>query len=302
VDYSGLDQVIITDTLQNLVYALGSMSIVTDTSLVLVPCEGTPEERVENKYFSVSVGTETDTDEQVLTITIWYPTDCMYTIIYDAMLNLPDYTSSSAVVDYSNTAFLNCDGKGNLLYHKLRDSFYLSDDWKVDNLQVEITKVDSGDGETTLEGAEFGLFSENGVLITKGITDSDGKVVFTTMRSAGILIRRNTAYYVQEITPPEGYVLDNTRHWFCFADNTIDVNLPEGVVATINKVDEGGAKAVIYFVIENMSGFALPGTGGIGTLIPTITGSLLFMVAGCFLLFNIVPQKTVKNGRKDKGG
>ncbi len=61
---------------------------------------------------------------------------------------------------------------------------------------IQITKTDSGTS-VPLQGAEFGLYTEGGLLMRKGTTGSDGTLSFTNVPFGN--------YTVKEITPPEGY-------------------------------------------------------------------------------------------------
>ena len=70
--------------------------------------------------------------------------------------------------------------------------------------ELVLTKKD--DANTTLAGAKYGLYNSSKKLLKTGTTGADGKLRFDYN------LLPNTDYYVKEITPPDGYVLDNTYY------------------------------------------------------------------------------------------
>ncbi|WP_415820432.1 SpaA isopeptide-forming pilin-related protein, partial [Listeria booriae] len=68
---------------------------------------------------------------------------------------------------------------------------------------VELTKVDSVNHDTVLEGAVFSLLDETGAVLQEGLTtDKDGKLVVADLKPG--------KYSLVETAAPEGYVLDET--------------------------------------------------------------------------------------------
>jgi LPXTG-motif cell wall-anchored protein len=77
---------------------------------------------------------------------------------------------------------------------------------------VEIEKTDdetgTAQGQATLQGAKYGVYEQSsGKLVATLTTDENGYA-----KSDKILTYQN--YYIQEITPSEGYLLDGTRYNF----------------------------------------------------------------------------------------
>ena len=75
---------------------------------------------------------------------------------------------------------------------------------------VELNKADSKtgnipQGQATLSGAVYGVYSMDGTLVTKITTNSTGYG-----KSASVL--KYGSYYVKEISPSKGYYLDNSRY------------------------------------------------------------------------------------------
>lgn len=162
--------------------------------------------------------------------------------------------------------------------------------------EINVIKVDAKDEEIRLAGASFvlknadGLYYQaigvNGVITelttTEGIldvnwveslevatllvTDSDGIVTFKGVE--------NGTYYLVEIEAPEGYN---------------KLTGPVMIKVGYDSVDETnlGTVAVSHEeIVENNSGTQLPITGGIGTTIFIIVGSLLVIVSSIILVTN----------------
>ena len=72
---------------------------------------------------------------------------------------------------------------------------------------ININKVDKDSTNKSLKGAKYNLLDKDMRVIATGETDGNGNLTFNR-------IRFEIPYYVEEITPPEGYVLDSTRHEF----------------------------------------------------------------------------------------
>lgn len=98
------------------------------------------------------------------------------------------------------------------------------------NGSVEGNKLDketgnTAQGQATLKGAKYGIYeSDTGNLVTTFTTDENGH-----FKSDNIL--ESKEYYIQEISPSEGYKLDKTRYNFSMVDKeTAYVDLYEEVV------------------------------------------------------------------------
>ena len=100
-------------------------------------------------------------------------------------------------------------------------------------------------GDATLEGAVYGLYN-NGVLVDTYTTDKNGYFL-TDYYVCG------DNWYLQEITPSEGYLLDDTRYYIdCSAyEYTVELNteyvdvyeaIIRGKIAIIKHCDDGSTK------------------------------------------------------------
>ena len=98
---------------------------------------------------------------------------------------------------------------------------------------VELTKEDSEtvtpQGDATLKGAKYGIYNENDELIAELITDENGKATSEQILEYG-------EYYIKEISPSKGYLLDENKYEFKSEGTEINnINVKENVIkATIN--------------------------------------------------------------------
>ena len=93
---------------------------------------------------------------------------------------------------------------------------------------VILTKVDSGDKNKTLAGAEFSLFAKDGTLIKAGlVTGEDGILRYDNLT--------NGDYYFVETKAPKGYQLETSHHEFTIkSTETADI---ETVTVSDEKTD-----------------------------------------------------------------
>ena len=164
------------------------------------------------------------------------------------------------------------------------------------SLALDILKVDNV-GTAITTGATFEIAQINDTVMAdvvadtdrQATTDTDGKLTFSNL---------NVGFYrIKETVPPHGYVLPTDATFYIGVTETgIDLLTKEdgkkpsewdktqtsgGVVKTFTaKTDTENAKATV----ENIPGAALPHTGGPGTKLFTILGSLMIMFAGILLV------------------
>ncbi len=143
---------------------------------------------------------------------------------------------------------------------------------------VQVYKTDTQDG-TALEGAQFTL---NGSTITSGPDGYTGTVTLPV---------RETAYELEETVAPAGYAkLENPSTITVSADG---VSYTQGTSGqpTQASINSNGAYQIN---ITNTAGTPLPTTGGIGTTIFYVLGSLL--VVGCGVV--LVARRRMKSEEK----
>ena len=102
---------------------------------------------------------------------------------------------------------------------------------------VEINKVDAettiAQGNATLKGAKYGVYTVNGELITTITTDENGYAKTDNILDYG-------EYYIQEISASDGYLLDSTKYNFSINKNSekidISLNVKEKVIKNKLKI------------------------------------------------------------------
>ncbi len=216
-----------------------------------------------------------DADTHTLTVVISAPGACKYTLAYDARIVIP---SGVTTVDYSNSATVTLFGKK---FSKTDSGHKLADiNIAARSYSVQIVKTEGDSGKNLpLIGAHFGLYAANGELVIKGVTDSDGKLVFRSNITAGIILREHVLYYIREIAAPDGYRTDKTEYWFCFcngAESSCEVcsHLTADKGAFRIPYEETGTVSAVNYVAH----YKLPATGGAGCALPILCGTVLVAV------------------------
>ena len=167
---------------------------------------------------------------------------------------------------------------------------------KRDAFNVNLVKVETGNTDTKLQGAEFVLYNEDGKTFAK---DSDGNYVgtertvgektiyFVTSDENGKISLgslNDGTYILQEIKAPTGY-------------NIMTENLPLTVAPTEVYITKNGQKIsgtvsdngkTYTLMVENSAGVELPHTGGSGTLPYTLGGLMLTITA---LMYGFVSRR-----------
>lgn len=271
---TGGDPLTIHDEMsQTLAFISGSLVITAEDA------EGNRTTLRQNTDYTVTydgTGNVTDSSRNpvhVLDIVILHPQPVMYTLDYDATLIIPPGTTQA--VKYNNSATVTLWGTD--ITDESDEKVYADINIAANRYQVEIHKTDSLTGEP-LAGAEFGLFNQQGGLITSGITDADGNLPFETNIIQGIILREHELYYIQELKAPPGYRLDDTTYWFCFCNHT------GASCATCDAIMAGEDALRIPFeqigtvqAVNELLNYDLPATGAAG-IYPLMTVSTVFVL------------------------
>lgn len=161
---------------------------------------------------------------------------------------------------------------------------------KVYVFNFKINKIRS-DGKTPLTGAQFKIERKNGnnFETVSGITytvSEDG----TTFIFKGL---SNGTYKVTETTTPDGYDTIKAFEFTIEADydendatklSTIDITSTETTEVAKLEVEDTTTNSTIQTTVTNIKGITLPLTGGMGTIIFTVLGSILMGIATIFLI------------------
>lgn len=127
-----------------------------------------------------------------------------------------------------------------------------------------IEQVLSLDQPTTVEGGYHGTFTSG----------EDGSILISNLLYDGV-------YRITEIAAPDGYMIpENISYWL------LDVHCDGSVVIydpDLYEVDSDGQKSLVDGLgMINISGYILPATGGMGTVIYPMLGMLLMIAAGFY--------------------
>ena len=169
---------------------------------------------------------------------------------------------------------------------------------KIENAAMQITFYKkAAEGDTFLTGAVFELSkkAENGKyqLFTDETTGvaSDGQ--FTIPQAGKTLTHLpDGEYQIREITAPAGYnLLTGTVDFKVENGSVVDNRIATSVSDDMYTIDSEGGSNVV--TIKNTAGIQLPETGGMGTLMTTMSGMALMLIALGYLIL-------VK--RREKGG
>ena len=186
--------------------------------------------------------------------------------------------NGAAAVDGTSATFtvsdatVNEDGVAEVVFTNTRSTQY-----------VRVYKYETGNLQKGLEGAEFTLTSPSGDSETGLTTGEDGYLVYDE-ETIFQLSANTSSYTLTETKSPDGY------HMIA-GDVTFTVST-DGVTATgdgydldTETKDIGGVEVTVYTIrIQNSAGEELPMTGGIGTTIFYILGSLLVIGCGIVLV------------------
>lgn len=168
---------------------------------------------------------------------------------------------------------------------------------RVYSSKIVVTKVDGANNEIKLNGATFilkgsegyyqAVTSEEGNLLeVKWVENEEEATPYTTDETGIISFKglKNGEYELIETIAPEGYN-----------------KLPESVKVTVsgsynqdgegNNIEDEPIPVVTNTTVENHTGTQLPSTGGLGTTLFIIIGSLLLAISSIILVTNKIMSK-----------
>lgn len=221
-------------------------------------------------------GNKTDSNGQevhILDVVIKHPQPVMYTLDYDATLIMPEQVTGG--IKYSNSATITL--WGNSITDESDEKVYADFNISAKSYKVMISKTSGTTGEP-LEGALFGLYNHQGSLITTGITDADGELLFQTNVTEGIVLREHVLYYIQEVAAPPGYQTDDTEYWFCFCNKIMEsCEKCQEITNGMNVLRIPYEQIGTVDVTNQPVCYELPSTGGLG-IYPIAFVSVMFIV------------------------
>lgn len=171
--------------------------------------------------------------------------------------------------------------------------------------ELDVTKVDGDKTSTALKDAEFKLKNSEGKW---AIVGTDGKITgWADAEENGSTLKSNDAglfsviglddgtYYLKETKAPTGYNKLDSEITLVVTATTVNNQTWNGTANTALteikvEVDENNPQAgdvtagKVGIIVENFAGSTLPSTGGIGTTIFYVVGSILVLAAIVLLI------------------
>ena len=151
---------------------------------------------------------------------------------------------------------------------------------------VQVLKVGDGLKTNPLSGAEFALYKITQISDDQP-KDGETPILTGTTDEKGILnlgaLDSSTTYYLYETKAPDGYnMLTAPVRIITMSGGKISAYLTGPLDVTT--IEEEDRTEVVRIQVSNSSGYELPSTGGPGTWLYTILGSILICLAGASLL------------------
>ncbi len=261
---------VMTDTLA---YISGSLVITTEDA------SGNITTLKQGTDYTVAYdGTGNQRDDQgkpvhILDIVILHPQPVMYVLDYDATLIMPEHITEG--IKYSNSAEITLWGES--ITDSAVEKVYADINIAAKSYKVEMFKTCAQTGEP-LGGATFGLYNVHGGLITTGVTNANGELIFQTNIVEGIILREHILYYMQELRAPPGYRLDDTKYWFCFCDKATDTcEICSEIIAETDATRIPFEQIGKVHATNQLMNYNLPATGGPGVY-PLMLVSVIFII------------------------
>lgn len=185
-------------------------------------------------------------------ITVEVPDGAHYTLKYTYKFIVPDNVADGAQYQIKNTVdmFGNSETPSDLVYKHSGAAGSVTQD---NTNTLKVYKVETDKFYNTLPGATFKLTHWNGSKWSEAdgnyTTDAKGQILFRYAKSvdAGVVqVERGVLYKLEETTAPEGYICDNTPHYFLMLSAN---QTKEDAYAAVSNAEV--AEANIRFVAAN---------------------------------------------------
>lgn len=286
-DLSTMQSLTINDTMTK---TLGFLS--TTLKITAESADGNSRQLQESIDYSISYETQ-EANELVITLNKNALGPYKYTLIYDASV----HGSGDIGAQYKNDAEVKLFGR---TYEVKGGAVNVpSAAISAETYGATLFKCDKAEPDKGLEGATFGLYTEEGVLLHQYTTGEKGIVQVETNPADGVVLHPHVLYYLQEITAPAGYQLDGTKHYFWFCNNNEEIACsksnefglqPYNGICVYSKTTKPD-KIDLTITNEAIKGYELPQTGGVGTKGYLMTGMLLVAVSAMLLYQRGVRRK-----------
>ena len=208
------------------------------------------------------------------------------------LANLTKPVEVTYYADVLNTAVIGSAGNNNTAYLNYGHDYYtsgskkiLKDDANVYTAKITLVKEDSEDNTKKLEGVVFTLKdnSTNMYLAVDG-TESDTATNFTTGAGGVIEFNRIPAgtFTLHEVSTIANYkMLDHDITFTVVAGQASSQY--DGTV-TVTTTDTSASATGATITVVNPPAKSLPGTGGMGTVLFTVGGAAIVLLAGAMFV------------------
>lgn len=289
-------EIVVEDVMTDLAYVPGSIQIVATDENAQVKTlaygkdykiDYVPGEQIESSEPGVY-----ESVENVMNITLLKSSlgKYQYTITYQAQVvaKVEEGTPYDGQNDpASNIATLKIYSEP---WYDAESSYSFGEGWSYITRSVEIEKSDRANSTIKLDGAVYGLYSEDGYEIARGTTANGGSYLFRTNVLQGIIFQTGKLYYIEELTAPKGYSLNSDKNYFYFAENEIGEFKKEHPNVEFYGAPSGSGYAAKMQLFDEKL-IELPETGGCGTVIYTIAGIILSCGAAYVLYKKVLRWK-----------
>lgn len=178
-------------------------------------------------------------------------------------------------------SLVQCEAHGQNLRNSDSETGVLTIKNKKSEIKILLKKADVST-DAPLPGAEFEIYDENNILLSKGLTASGEDGVFS---SEGFSLEPGI-YYLRETLAPDGYLLPEGKFRLAVTSESVSVcsydSDADGHYSASSAknfaVQDGRAEVTLY----NSAGIMLPATGGPGTLSYILSGLGLVLIS-CFM-------------------
>lgn len=292
----GVNVFTLNDTMQNLRYIKGSVQITAENEAgdIFDLVYGEDKDYIVIDTYDPDLNTG-NVEIQIMNIGAY-----KYDIKYSARI---DGDTDDDMVEIKNDVSISegdqGTGGGVIRYGYAREAYYNS--FYAQKYDVTVHKTDKNDARN-LGRAEYGLYAEDGKLIAQHTTNAEGLLSFATDVVEGIIYELDKPYYIQEITPPEGYSLDTKKYWFYFSASqnselkqSFDINhTGEGELKYISPESSDATSYKLNLELTDEKVYILPETGGAGSEIFIVSGICMICTAfGLMIIVKKIKRKKI---------
>lgn len=237
---------------------------------------GTGTHVMDPKYYTVKTGDELEDD-------------CTFEVHFSKEICDKFETNDKIIVSYSamlnRNAVIKGEGNTNNAFLEYGEGMESVPDKVITyTFGIDIVKTDSGN--KLIDGAQFRIYdaptggnevavvlNDDGETYRRARGDEQGVDIVVKNGTVRVNGFDNGTYYLEETVAPEGYNKITSRQKFIISDDNLDAVFNDGIYSTNSGVH-----------VVNKTGSILPETGGMGTVLFTVLGSIAVLATGVVLV------------------